>query len=278
MMLYTNGMKTFFSLLCISLSLALIAGSPSFAKPGTTTNKGKPGSAVSSIGNDISYPQCGSTLPSGQAFGIVGVNGGIATTTNPCLLQQLAWASTSNGSTPQPAVSLYVNTANPGHIADLWPSNNTVYGSAVFNPYGECDSSEGAACAYIYGWTRADDDANRRGISNPEQYKWWLDVETANSWSTSDLQANAASLEGMVGYFNSIGASVGIYSTAYQWQTIVGTLWDGSNLHGLDSWLAGARTERGARANCASPALTNGGRVTLAQYVSKGFDYDVSCL
>ena len=27
-------------------------------------------------GNDVSYPQCGKKLPSGQAFGIVGVNDG----------------------------------------------------------------------------------------------------------------------------------------------------------------------------------------------------------
>ena len=31
-------------------------------------------------GNDISFPQCGKTYPSGQAFGIVGVNGGKAST------------------------------------------------------------------------------------------------------------------------------------------------------------------------------------------------------
>jgi hypothetical protein len=28
-------------------------------------------------GSDVSYPQCGKTLPSGQAFGIVAVNEGL---------------------------------------------------------------------------------------------------------------------------------------------------------------------------------------------------------
>ena len=34
-------------------------------------------------GRDVSYPQCGKTLPSGQAFGIAAVNEGLANTTNP---------------------------------------------------------------------------------------------------------------------------------------------------------------------------------------------------
>src|SRR5438105_13852995 len=54
------------------------------------------------VGNDISYPQCGKTLPTKQAFGIVGVNGGIATTTNGCLTTQLKWAARSTGVTDQP--------------------------------------------------------------------------------------------------------------------------------------------------------------------------------
>ena len=36
-------------------------------------------------GNDISFPQCGKTYPSGQAFAIVGVNGGKASKTSNLL-------------------------------------------------------------------------------------------------------------------------------------------------------------------------------------------------
>ena len=36
-------------------------------------------------GADVSYPQCGGALPFGQAFGVVGVNGGRASSRNPCL-------------------------------------------------------------------------------------------------------------------------------------------------------------------------------------------------
>ena len=131
--------------------------------------------------------------------------------------------------------------------------------------------------AYIYGWTRAHEDATTRNVPNPSSYQWWLDVETGNSWSSTDLQANAASLEGMTDYFKLIGATVGLHSTAYQWQTIVGNVTESSSLYTLDSWLAGALTKRGAEANCKDAPLTPGGTVTLTQYVSRGLDYDVSC-
>lgn len=272
-------MKRFmFSLLASVALLAIGTTSTYAAKPTTPGNGGSGGGSVSLLGNDISYPQCGGSFPSGQAFGIVGVNGGLANTNNPCFSQQLFWAQMSSGATNQPKAMLYVNTANPGHNATIWPANNTVYGQQVLNPYGDCDSSEGAACAYIYGWTRAFEDATMRNVTNPESYTWWLDVETANSWSDTDLAANAASLEGMTAYFDSINAKVGLYSTSYQWGVIVGNLRPGSNLEGLDSWLAGARTQRGAQANCSNPPLTAGGRVTLTQFVSKNLDYDVSCI
>lgn len=228
-------------------------------------------------GNDISYPQCTSKLPSGQAFGIVGVNDGLANTNNPCFSTELAWAQASSGLTTQPKAALYVNTANPGHSATVWPTDNTVYGQTVTNPYGTCDGSESAACAYIYGYTRAYEDANTRTVPSPATYKWWLDVETANSWSATDLTANTASLEGMTNYFTSIGAKVGIYSTAYQFNTIIGTLPSTSPLNGLESWIAGALTQKGAQSNCKSTPLTANGTVTVAQYSTKGLDYDIAC-
>src|SRR5689334_19422140 len=72
------------------------------------------------IGYDVSHPQCGHALPPGPAFGVVGVNGGLATNANPCLVTQLQWAWTSTGAVPtQPKTQLYLNTANPGEIREL---------------------------------------------------------------------------------------------------------------------------------------------------------------
>lgn len=261
----------------LSLALILTTSASAYAVKPSGSGGGTKGSTSSPTGNDISWPQCGGRLPSGQAFGIVGVNDGLANTNNPCFLEQLAWAQKSGGQTSQPKASLYVNTANPGLAATIWPQSNTVNGQVVSSTYGSCDGSEGAACAYIYGWTRAYEDATIRNVPNPSTFKWWLDVETGNSWSDTDLTANIASLEGMTDYFTLIHATVGLYSTSYQWNTIVGTLSTSSNLNGLDTWLAGARTQRGAEANCTEAPLTDGGIVSLSQYVSKGLDYDVSC-
>lgn len=259
--------------------VATMSASAFAAKPTGTTS-----ASTTTAGIDVSWPQCGKALPSDKAFAIVGVNGGLANNSNSCFLDQLAWAQKSLGGTNQPLVSLYVNTTNPGLLSASWPTSNQYKGVdtaaviTVDNPYGTCAGAEDAACAYVYGWSRAYDDANHRSVPNPASFKWWLDVETGNSWSTTDLAANAASLEGMTAYFQSIGSIVGVYSTNSQWQTIVGTVNQTSNLNGLDSWLAGARTLRGAQQNCTNPPLTPTSKVVLTQYVSNNLDYNYSCI
>jgi hypothetical protein len=223
-------------------------------------------------GVDISYPQCGRPLPTGQAFAIVGVNGGTPARTNPCLAAELAWARRSTGQTTQDAVQLYVNTANPGGGA-TWPQSGS-------NRHGLCDGSNSRACAYQYGWERARDDATVRAISNPEQYRWWLDVETVNSWdyTSGGRTRNAAVLEGMTEYFTSIGSrGVGLYSTATQWRQIVGGgVESTSSLNGLPNWRPTGNNQAGAVVNCGLAPLTPGGTIELTQY-TREFDYNHSC-
>lgn len=241
------------------------------------------------MGYDVSWPQCGAQLPGGQAFAIVGVNKGLANNTNPCLAAQLQWAWASKGGTSQPPVALYVNTANPGLAGSWWPTSNSypdASASPVPNPYGTCTGGNDAACAYIYGYAKAYDDATARGVANPASYFWWLDVETGNSWQ-KNTTANRADLEGMVRYFKQVlgAAGVGIYSTGYQWAQIVGTVGAvtsatitpaPSTLNGLPSWLAGATTLSGAQRNCAATSLT-GGRVTVTQFTANSLDNDYAC-
>ena len=229
------------------------------------------------LGNDISWPQCGSQYPTGQAFGIVGVNNGLANNTNPCFASELSWAQQSKGGTGQARAALYVNTANPGLAGSYWPKDNTYSGYSVNNPYGTCNGTDTAACAYIYGYAKAYDDATIRGVIAPSSYTWWLDVETTNSWE-SNRMANTADLEGMTAYFTSLGAKVGLYSTGYQWGQIVGSVNSNSPLSGLKSWLAGASSVSGAKANCSLPALTSRGAVTITQFVSSRLDYNYSCI
>jgi hypothetical protein len=228
-----------------------------------------------STGNDVSYPQCGETLPVGQAFGIVGVNDGVASTTNPCFATELTtWAALSPGTARQPSAAIYVNTGDPALKAAWWPSSNkTQSGTPVRSTHGTCKHKAGSACAYIYGYSMAARDAALPGAQSNTH--WWLDVETSNTWQSS-TSANAASIAGMVDYFRGHGGTVGLYSTAYQWKKIAGTTSSTSAMAGLSSWIAGASVSSAAGV-CEKAGLTPRSRVSLVQYVSGHVDYDLSC-
>ena len=287
---YTWGMKKLFYVSALLSMVAIFVTAPSIlaAKPASG------GSSNTPLGIDVSWPQCGKRLPTDQAFGIVGVNGGLATTTNPCLKDQLTWAGKSVGGTSQEKLQLYVNTANPGGLnTTSWPKNNIdPAGNAPINPHGKCDGSDSLACAWQYGWNRAVEDvldrfrpaAAQAGVSSlPSAYIWWLDVETENTWklsgSTSDNQSNVAVLEGMTEYFKSVNGRIGLYSTGAQWQQIVGnSVGPLSNLNGLDNWRPGGASLNTSKAACTAAPLTTNGKVVLTQFISKGLDYNYSCV
>jgi hypothetical protein len=257
------------------------------------------GSATSTVGYDVSYPQCGKTLPSSSAFAIVGVNGGNAATTNGCLASQLVWGSKSTGVVKaQPALQLYVNTANPGEVINqvsTWPTNNLdLNGNTPLNKYGNtCSGANDLSCSWLYGWNRALDAAQNRfapearkaGVSDiTSNYTWWLDVETMNTWqsgSENALRRNVATLEGMVSYFYSKGVAkekVGLYSTAYQWGVITGNfIGIDSNLNGLPNWRPSGSSLKNAKNNCSVAPFTIGGRISLTQYVINNLDHNYSC-
>ena len=164
-------------------------------------------------------------------------------------------------------------SGNPGGLGTAsWPKGGT-------NVYGKCTGSNSAACAYQYGWNLAFVDATRPGLVIPGMFKWWLDVETVNSWDTGSegMARNAADLEGMTAYFEGLGAHVGIYSSGTMWATIVGESVGGSsNLSRLNNWRPGANDQTEAKANCGMASLT-GGKVVMTQYSKGKFDYDIPC-
>jgi hypothetical protein len=247
---------------------------------------GTASAAPAAGGFDISYPQCGTAFPAAQAWGVVGVNGGLATTANSCLAAQLSWAAQSTGTVAaQPKAQLYLNTANPGEIrtqVTTWPKTGAT-------PYGACTGGNTTACSWEYGWERAQNSVTSiftpaavgaKVDANPADYTWWLDVETSNTWqsgSSAALGRNRAALEGMTSYLTGRGGKVGLYSTATQWKAIAGSVGTGSALRPLNSWLAGAASLSGARSSCTKPPLVAGGAVLMTQYVSGGLDRDVSC-
>ncbi len=289
-----------------TLALAL----PALASPALAKAPGGGGGGLSSgTGVDVSYPQCGSTLPAGPAFGIVGVNGGLANDYNSCLSSEWTYALASLGSTNQAKAQAYLNTGDPGNTVADWPSPAN-YGKypdpALSTPYGVCgyasgNSGPGAmtqACAYVYGYDMVvggiSDGSNGTIAGDVSDFHTatggtldaqpvWLDVETANSWqSGSDgLAMNVADLNGMVDALRAGNSSavVGVYSTASQWNQITGTPTGtaAGNLYQLTDWIPGARTKSGAVSNCSQNAFTSG-TVSVTQWTSGGQDYDHSCI
>jgi hypothetical protein len=149
-----------------------------------------------------------------------------------------------------------------------------------------CDGSNSAACSYDYGWNAAKDSFARAAAvtSTAASRTWWLDVETGNSWETLEsaygqtptAQANdRASIAGAVAALHDAGvATVGVYSTSYQWGQITGG--SGTQFAEQPVWVAGVGSLSTAQANCRSTSFT-GGRVVLAQYALNGYDADVHC-
>lgn len=208
-------------------------------------------------GWDISFPQCVQGLPGEyRDFTVVGVNRGRPFTHNQCLLTEHSW-----GSGAPMAPSLYINTSAPsGEFASR----------GDHGPAGDCATDDHYCISYNFGFNAAADAytyASSLGIT--AQY-WWLDVETANSWSTN-TEHNARSLEGAANALSLVGRTVGVYSTSYQWSIIAG-----SYRPGLPVWYATGAGYAGAPAYCGAAYDFAGGGVWLVQYYGK-FDENYSC-
>jgi hypothetical protein len=270
------------AVLVLVLGIALAwAGAADAAKPpsgGSPSGSGK--TTDTPVGNDISWPQCGSSYPSGQAFAIVGVNDGIANKPNPCFSSEWFWAqTTSTSGTSQPPAQLYINTGNPGDVLAQYNVQDWPTSSIAANPYGGTTACSGTwtdslGCAWEYGYERAQADIGFVGSSSGN---WWLDIETSNSW-TSDPAKNQASLEGMVYALEQGGATVGIYSSSGAWSSLFGTVAPGSPLYSLAEWRPGAKTLSKAKSDCSLAPFEGNGHVVITQYVSANLDYDYSCV
>lgn len=296
-------------------STLLLGSAPAWAANHTKPHGGGGGGGgTSSTGIDVSYPQCpGTSLPQGEAFAIVSVNGGLANDYNSCLKAEFAYAQQSTGTTKQAPAQLYLNTGDPGNGVADWPSPSQpgAFGSGP-TPDGTCgyantstNSGPGAnstACAYQYGYDMvAGNNDTTKSVAgdlsdfhtvtggNLYSYPVWLDVETGNSWQSSSvadgLAMNVADLQGMVDALNaaataagSAAKQIGIYSTSYQWHQITGSPQGtaAGNLASLPDWVPGATRQSGAVSDCSLAPFTAGG-VLITQWAGSPYDGDYSC-
>jgi len=136
-------------------------------------------------GYDVSYPQCGQTLSTASVgFTIIGLNYGRPFTQNPCFADQWRWAQTHD------AVAVYVNISDPG--------------SGTAGDRG----------------TRIVTDLLQRLPRNgvPIGTPVWLDIERANSWSSS--QRSVEVIQTVVHGLTRAGYPAGIYAAPTHWLLI----------------------------------------------------------
>jgi hypothetical protein len=205
------------------------------------------------VGVDVSYPNCGDVIPKAD-FGIVGVTGGLVYSENPCLREQASKFKN---------LSLYINTG-------LRASDESAYFAAA-----KTDCNGDLTCAaYMYGYRAAQDAlryANAMGVGSD---RWWLDVETENTWNT-DTQLNRQSIQGAYDALASHGATlIGVYSTTYQWGEITGGWQTGWPSWGATTWTSAKQAAK----YCKGHEFT-GGPSLLMQFKNRrsSVSQDVAC-
>lgn len=162
------------------------------------------------LGYDISYPQCkqGDRPLPGANFSVVGINNGRAFTTNPCFGRQ--W---SKAVKPR---SLYVNSG-------YYPPNLVLVGDGCRRTAQRNMPAADTAHrdAYMIGCGEAEHAlgvARRAGADSATM--WWIDVESSNSWDDQDVTLNRNSLLGEIERLDAEGITVGLYSSAKEWNEI----------------------------------------------------------
>jgi hypothetical protein len=211
------------------------------------------------IAVDVSWPNCGRALPPTAVLAVVGVTGGRPFTKNPCLRDQYTAAR------GQGAVRFYLTL------------NKARGPVSLRGPAGRCAARDWACRGFNYGWQAARR-AWRYAASQVGpaalHTRWWLDVETTNSWSRNRT-VNARVVAGALAFLRSRGHAdrVGVYSTRYQWARIAGAY-----RPGVDVWYATAVSSATEAAKfCAAKYGFTGGRVRMVQYAPVRIDRDYLC-
>jgi hypothetical protein len=216
-----------------------------------------------SVGYDVGDVSCGTTLPRGGAFGIVGATAGKPFHRSSCLSAEYAWAR-AMAYRPQ----YYVNLADPGHKSSHWGHG----GPRACHTKPKYD----VGCAYDYGIKTAETALQYvKAAGSTGHGRWWLDVEPDNTWGTSHagVAANIADIQGALHYLRSRPkTSAGIYTETVWWAAITRS----TRMSHIPVWGGGANSKHHAHQNCRRHSIT-GGPALLAQWIVGAVDHDIAC-
>jgi hypothetical protein len=207
-------------------------------------------------GYDEASGQCGTTPPTAN-FAIINATGGRPFSANSCLATEVSAVGPAQ-------LSFYFNTGYSG----AYGRNVTSACSSAANAHGY---SGKLAQAYAIGCSEA---SYAISDTTVPAAAWWLDVETANSWSSSNLAYNVAAIQGAIDEAHSLtgGGPVGVYSTSSAWQVITG----GGTVSSVDgSWVVDGQYACGGSAFGASSVWVIQSGTTTVNGVA--FDVDTAC-
>ncbi|MBJ7358853.1 MAG: hypothetical protein JHD21_15940 [Nocardioides sp.] len=211
------------------------------------------------LGADISWPQCppgmgiehketsGQPMPTAEAeYVVVGLTNGPGFHANPCLADQVAWVKQRGLLMAAYSVISWPDEAAQAEYGGLQEAG---YAQAQFN----VASMEAA------------------GLESPLV---WLDVEQVPfyEWS-ADKAANAQVVVGAAQGYLDAGYRVGVYSTPYIWESLVGDL-----AFGVPEWRAAGQTSQAeALDRCGGDWSIQGGEAVLGQWVQDARDKNITC-
>ncbi|WP_341926447.1 hypothetical protein [Nocardioides psychrotolerans] len=223
------------------------------------------------LGGDISWPQCpvgmgiaqkrtlGLPLPIPEArYVVIGLTNGPGFYANPCLGEQVTWARENDVLVSAYAVASY-------------PEAPELRRFATEGPY---DGSDGLGALRNVGYQQARFNIASMQTAGLETPIVWIDVEPVPDfeWS-SDPVANAAVVEGLARGYRDAGYDIGVYSTPYLWEGVVGDL-----ALGVPEWRAAGQTSREeALGRCGTDWVIQGGEAVMGQWVEAGRDQNVTC-
>ncbi len=211
------------------------------------------------LGADISWPQCppgmgiehketsGQPMPTDEAeYVVVGLTNGPGFHANPCLADQVAWVRQRGLLMAAYSVISWPDEAAQAEYGGLQEAG---YAQAQFN----VASMEAA------------------GLESPLVC---LDVEQVPfyEWS-ADKNANAQVVVGAAQGYLDAGYRVGVYSTPYIWESLVGDL-----AFGVPEWRAAGQTSQAeALDRCGDDWSIQGGEAVLGQWVQDARDKNITC-
>lgn len=230
-----------------------------------------PGLDEAVLGADISWPQCpvGMGIPLKRSKGapppidaaqyvILGLTNGPGFYPNPCLADQVDDVRSRGRMAAAYSVVSFPEPDRLARHADDGPyDGDTRLGALANNGYAQA----------TYNLRTMRDS----GLLTPII---WIDVEPVPDfeWS-SDLEANAVVVSGMARGYRDAGFSIGVYSTPYLWDIVVGDL-----SLGVPEWRAAGQTSReAALSKCDAEQSIQGGVAVLGQWVEIGRDMNVTC-